>query len=196
MRPTLHQLYLAVVALLFGASLFFTVRVVALKRTAGAVAATAAIKSGQPATLVTVIDGDEVTVRVGTEKIHVRILGIYAFDPTTADPVEQPHGKAATALLEALRDQPVELVFDELKYDSRKRLLAYLQKDGRDQGEAMIAKGVALAYTKYPFGRLSAYAAAETRAHQERTGLWADARVVERAVGLRALWDSERRKGE
>jgi endonuclease YncB( thermonuclease family) len=196
MRPSLHHLYIAVVALLLGASLFFTVRVVALKHTAGTAASQLALKSGQTATLVTVLDGDEVSVRVGTERIRVRILGLYAFDPSTADPVEQAHGKAATAFLEALRDQPVELVFDELKFDARKRLLAYIQKDGRDQGEAMIERGVAIAYTKYPFGRLSAYAAAETRAHQERAGLWADRRIVERAVGLKALWDTERRKGE
>ncbi|MBI5479096.1 MAG: thermonuclease family protein [Deltaproteobacteria bacterium] len=196
MRPTLHHLYIVVVALLFGASLFFTFRVVALKRSVSTAASPQALKSGQAATLVTVLDGDEVSVRVVTERIHVRILGLYAFDPTTADPVEQPHGKTATGFLETLRNQPVELVFDELKYDSRKRLLAYLHKDGRDQGEVMIEKGLALAYTKYPFGRLSAYAAAETRAHQERAGLWADRRIVERAVGLKALWDSERRRGE
>jgi endonuclease YncB( thermonuclease family) len=195
-RPTLHHLYLAVVALLLGTSLFFTYRVVAMKRTVSQAAGPQAIKSGQTATLVAVLDGDEVTVRVGTERVHVRILGLYAFDPTTADPVEQPHGKAAAAFLEQMRDQPVELIFDEHKLDGRKRLLAYLHKDGRDLGEAMIAKGRALAYTKYPFSRLSAYAAAETRAHQEQTGLWGDRRVVERAVGLKALWDSERRRGE
>jgi endonuclease YncB( thermonuclease family) len=196
MRPTLHQVYVAVVAVLCAASLFFTFRVMALKRSIRSAAAPVAIKSGQSAVLMTSVDGDEVSVRVGTERIHVRILGLYGFDHTTTDPVEQPYGKAALNHLEQLKNQPVELHFDELKFDSRKRLLAYLHHDGRDQGQVMIEKGLALAYTKYPFSRLSSYAAAELRANQERTGLWADARIVARAVGLKALWDNERRRGE
>ena len=196
MRPTLHHAFFAVIALLFGASLFFTVRVVSFKRSLNTSGGAQGLKSGQAATLVSVLDGDEVSVRVGTERIHVRILGIFAFDPTTADPIEQPAGKAAVGYLEGLREQPVELVFDELKLDSRKRLLAYVHKDGRDLGEAMVERGLALAYTKYPFARLTTYALAEEQALRARAGLWADQRVVERAARLKALWETERRRGQ
>ncbi len=48
-----------------------------------------------------------------------------------------------------LRNREVEIVFDELKFDSR-AAPAYLQKDGADVGLEMIAGGLALAYTKYP----------------------------------------------
>lgn len=195
MRLTFHHAFLAVVLGLAGASGYFTFHVVRLKRGLASGLAEP-LKSGQAATLETVLDGDEVAVRVGSETLRVRLLGIYAFDPTTADPVEQAAGLAALRHLEGFRGQPVNVVFDELKQDNRKRILAYLEKDGKDLGEGMLAKGLVVAYTKYPVPRMNAYLLAEGRASKAALGIWADPQVARRATDLKALWETQRRRGD
>ena len=192
MNPFRQNAFPAVATLLLGASLYFTVRVSALKRSVETTPGVS-VPSGAEVTLTAVLDGDEVSVRYGASHVHVRLLGVYAFDPTTNDPVEQPFGRAAVSYLETLREQPVTLEFDEAKVDSQKRLLAYLRKDGADLGEGMVQRGLALAYTKYAFLRSSAYVLAEEQAIRGTAGLWADGRVVERAKRLRSLWEQERR---
>jgi endonuclease YncB( thermonuclease family) len=197
MRITLNQILLFVVALLAMASCYFTFRVVVFKRSLNSGAKAFTLMSGQEAQVVKIIDGDEISVRVGNEQITVRMLGLYSYDPTMADPQVQPSARATLLFLEkALQDQKVELVFDELKYDSHKRLLAYVHKDGQDTGLIMISKGLSLAYTKYPFSRLHPYVLAEQKAREEKQGLWSDSQMALRSSQLRILWETERTRGE
>ena len=60
----------------------------------------------------------------------------------------------------------------------------------------MVAKGLVLTYTKFPFSRIGAYLMAEDAAREGRLGLWADARLAERSRQLRRVWEAERRQGE
>lgn len=196
MKPALNHLFLAIVTALFGASLFFTARVVTFQRSLNVSAGAQAFKSGQKARVVTVIEADEVVVNTGANQVTVRLLGVYGFDPMVGDPVAQPAGRAAQLHVEnLLRGQEVELVFDELKFDASKRLLAYIHKGGADVGLELVASGLCLAYSKYPFSRLDAYLQAGDAAQRNRLGLWADPRLVERSSAIRTLWDAERTRG-
>ncbi len=60
----------------------------------------------------------------------------------------------------------------------------------------MIARGLSLAYTKYPFSRMSPYLLAQEKARQDKEGLWADRQLALRSGQLKSLWDAERTKGD
>lgn len=197
MRISLHHISMVLVIVLFGASLFFTVQVVAFKKSLLSGSGAAGLKSGQTAIVTNIIDGDEVTVKAGEETVRVRLLGVYSYDTTADDPLVKPMARLAFLHLDrTLRNEKVEIVFDELKFDSRKRLLAYLHKDGSDVGMEMITKGLSLAYTKYPFSMMSPYLLAQEKAMQDRAGLWADRQLALRSTQLKSLWDAERTKGD
>lgn len=194
MRLTLNQVFALVVALLAGSSLFFTVQVVRFKRSLKGSGQARVVVSGARAMVLQVVDGDEISVRLEGEPLTVRLLGISAFDPSTQDPIAQPFGRAAMQHLRLLEGREVSLEFEDMKFDARKRLLAYVRSEGSDVGEAMVAKGLVLAYTRYPFTRLAPYLQAEDVARRGSLGLWADAAVSTRASQLRVVWDQERAK--
>jgi endonuclease YncB( thermonuclease family) len=197
MRPTLNHAFLGLVLLLAGTSLYFTVGVFSFKRSLHSKPLVAGLKSGQGAVVQRILDGDEMSVLVGKAPLTVRLLGVSAPDPTMNDPEMQPAGRQTLLYLENhVQGRTVELVFDEFKLDSRKRLLCYVQLDGRDLGEGLVDQGLALTYTKYPFSRLGAYAMAEDGARRSRRGIWSDPKLAQRAEQLKALWDSQRKKGD
>lgn len=195
MRSTLNQVFALAVLLLAGTSLAFTVEVIRFKRGLKGTGQARVLQSGARAAVLQVVDGDEVSVRLPEGPLTVRLLGIAAFDPSIQDPVAQPFGKAAVQHLEkVLGGREVSLVFDELKFDARKRLLAYVHIGTADVGEGLVSRGLALAYTRYAFSRMPAYLQAEDGARRHGEGLWADPVVSARAVQLRVVWDQERAK--
>jgi endonuclease YncB( thermonuclease family) len=197
MRPTLNQAFLLLVLLLAGSSLYFTSSVVSFKRSLHSKPLAATLKSGQTAVVQRILDGDEISVRIGGDSVTVRLLGVSAPDATMNDPEMQSAGRQTLLYLENnVQGKTVELVFDELKMDTRKRLLSYVQIQGRDLGEDLIDKGLALTYTKYPFSRLGAYALTEDGARRARRGIWGDPKMAQRAEQLKALWESQRKKGD
>ena len=197
MRPTLNQAFMLLVLLLAGSSLYFTASVATFKRSLHSKPWAATLKSGQTAVVQRVLDGDEISVMVGQEPMIVRLLGVSAPDPTMNDPEMQPAGRQTLLWLENnVQGKQVELIFDELKTDARKRLLSYVHIQGMDLGQDLVERGLALTYTKYPFSRLGAYVLAEEGARRARLGIWGDPKVARRAEQLKALWDAERRKGD
>lgn len=197
MKLTLNSLFTIIAVFFFCASLFFTVKVFSFKKNLAPGVGAAAIKTGQTVTVSRIIDGDEVAVKAEGDEFVVRLLGVYSYDATISDPLVQPMAKMSYMYLEqTLSSRKVEVVFDELKFDSRKRLLAYLHKDGADVGLALIEKGMSLAYTKYPFSRMSPYLLAEEKARREKSGLWAERQLAVRSLQLRELWDAERTRGD
>ncbi len=193
MRLTLTQAFGALVLLLAGASLFFTVGVVRFQRGLKAAGAGPAVVSGASATYVQAVDGDEVSVRIEGQPLTVRLLGISAFDPAIQDPLVQPFGRAAMQHLDQLAaGRAVTLHFEELAYDRKRRLLAHLHVGSVDAGLELVSRGLALTYTRYPFGRMGVYLQAEAEARERRAGLWAEAAASTRATQLRVVWDQER----
>jgi endonuclease YncB( thermonuclease family) len=116
-----------------------------------------------PGTVVGVIDGDTVDVRLESGMIRLRLHAIDA--PESG----QPHGKAAKQALSALVfGKAVEVEpFEQDRYD---RLVARLWLAGDDINAAMLKGGHAWTYRRY--AREPAYCAYEQAARDLGRGLW------------------------
>jgi endonuclease YncB( thermonuclease family) len=114
-------------------------------------------------TVVGVVDGDTVDVRLESGMIRLRLHAIDA--PESG----QPHGKAAKQALSALVfGKAVEVEpFEQDRYD---RLVARLWLGGEDINAAMLKGGHAWTYRRY--AREPAYCAYEQAARDLGRGLW------------------------
>ena len=140
----------------------------------------------EPATIVSVHDGDTIQVRISGRKEKVRLLGIDA--PEMND--ERPEYRAAavaardyaTSLLAGrhvtLEADPIEP--DRDPYD---RLLRYvILPDGTNLNEQLVRKGYARVYNRFEFSEKTAFKKVEKAAREAKLGIWAlppgPARVV------------------
>lgn len=129
------------------------------------------------ATVVAVVDGDTIVVRVRGQREHVRLLGIDT--PETRDP-RRPvmcFGREATAFLASLlpRGTPVRLSVDVEARDAYGRLLAYVERatDGLFVNGALAAGGYADALVIAPNqARAAELRAAVLTARRAGVGLW------------------------
>ena len=128
------------------------------------------------ARVVRVTDGDTLKVRLadGSEE-YVRVLGI---DTPEVHEQAECGGQEASAAMAALAPvgSTVLLVSDPTQGDRDRydRLLRYVERSGRDVGEAQIVSGHARAYVYRddPFRRADAYLRAEARSERLGEGLW------------------------
>lgn len=181
------------VGTLIGLSAFFTVRVEAFRARGAKSKLVERIDPGTEVTLVDVLDGDELVVTAPSgANFRVRILGIKAFDPTATEPGISIFGKFAVVYLTKFKGERLRLEFQEFKKDSRGRLLSYVMVGKEDLGGTLVARGLALAYVKYPVAREEQYRRAMVKAEQERKGLWYNQRAIDRARALIASWEADR----
>lgn len=129
----------------------------------------------ESATVVRVVDGDTIQVKLASGKREkVRIIGIDT--PETVDPRKavQCYGKEASAKMKALLNRKkvtLEMNPAENK-DKYGRLLRYVNLKGKDIGAQMITDGYAFSYKSYPHPRLEQYNELEKKASEAKTGLW------------------------
>ena len=130
--------------------------------------------------VVKVADGDTVTVLRGKQQVRVRLASIDAPEK------KQPFGTRSQQHLSALVfGKSIRVV--EQGQDRYGRTIGVLRLDGADINRAMVAAGLAWAYTDYLNDRqMPEY---ERQARQARRGLWADARPV-------APWQYRREQAE
>ena len=138
-----------------------------------ALAATAT--GNESATVVRVVDGDTVQVKLSTGKLEkIRIIGIDT--PETVDPRKtvQCYGKEASAKMKALLNRKKVTLEKNPAEDKDKygRLLRYVNIKGKDIGAQMIKDGFAFSYKSYPHPRLDQYNELEKEASETKTGLW------------------------
>ena len=186
-----------VVLALFGFSAWFTTSV-ELRRSALKTKRSEKLelKSGEELKLVKVIDGDEVSMQRGPDVFIVRLLGVKCFDAKVSEPGISEFGASCeSAVRRALStDRKVTLEYDgKLIRDRAGRVLGYLRAGDRDVGEWVVDQGHGLVYTKYPFGRMAAYLAAQDRANTRAVGLWSSAKARERALALQAEWGRDKK---
>ncbi len=197
MRVSGIGVFWLVTALFIGASLYFTVSVFSFKYRLSDPNGPDEFASGKKVTVISVIDGDEISVTMGGSRFIVRLLGIWSYDATANDTLTQGQGRIAMNYLETtLLNKEVGLVFETFKRDENKRVLAYVHRDDTDVGYDMVSKGMCLVYTKYPFPRMEKYLSAEIAAEKRRLGLWGDTGIVIRSRVLKKLWESEGRNKE
>lgn len=131
---------------------------------------------GSTATVTAVVDGD--TIRVvpdgATDERRVRLLGIDA--PEVRGTPECGGPEATDVLVDLVPvGSTVTLVGDPTQDDVDRydRLLRYVERDGTDVGERLVASGwVATYVVGDDFQRLGRYAAAQDRAEAAGRGAW------------------------
>jgi micrococcal nuclease len=184
--------YWALIALLMGASIFFT-REVQSRRRAWQPAAAIEVASGSEVTAVEVFNGDELAVRAGDDVFVVRLLGIKTFDAKSNDASVAGVGAVSIqGLRRAIEGKTLTIVYDDYNWDRHKRLLAYLEADGEDVGALLIAHGQALAFVRFPFSREHGYIASASAARTRSEGLWGHPKAATRAAALEITWKAQR----
>lgn len=131
-----------------------------------AVAALAASPSRADFTgrVVSVADGDTLTVRDGARDVHVRLWGIDAPERS------QPWSKRSREALVALASHREVQVLERGK-DDYGRTLARVRVDGADVAEAQLRDGWAWVFLRYTND--ATFVALEAEARAARRGLWA-----------------------
>ena len=113
--------------------------------------------------VVSIHDGDTITILQDKQQIKVRLFGI------DAPELKQPYGKQAKQFLANLIAGEVVEVEEHGK-DRYKRTIGTIYLDGKDINAQMVANGYAWAYRKFS----KKYTAQESRAKSQRLGLWRD----------------------
>ena len=130
---------------------------------------------GEPATVLRVVDGDTIIVRVDGEQHRVRYIGIDAPEIANGDSPAKPFGLKATAFNQELVDgKTVWLEKDVSDVDRFGRLLRYVWlDDGRMANAALVEQGFASAVTFPPDVAYAAeFARLEQEARANQLGLW------------------------
>ncbi len=135
----------------------------------------AASTTDESATVMRVVDGDTIQVKLSTGKLEkVRIIGIDT--PETVDPRKavQCYGKEASAKMKALLNRKKVTLEKNPAEDRDKygRLLRYVSFKEKDIGAQMIEDGFAFSYKSYPHPRLDQYNELEKVASESKIGLW------------------------
>ncbi|MDA0178902.1 thermonuclease family protein [Solirubrobacter phytolaccae] len=139
--------------------------------------ARAAGSAARRARVIRVVDGDTIKVELDGGRLDtVRLVGIDTPEskrPQT--PVECGSKKAASTLRRLVEGRDVLLRRDATQdaVDKYGRALAYVEADGKDAGEAMVASGWAKPYVYggVEFTRVGAYRAALREAAARRAGV-------------------------
>jgi micrococcal nuclease len=131
----------------------------------------------QTASVVTVHDGDTITVRVGGHTEKIRLVGI---DSPELQDERQPYRDAGYAARNYARSRlGGETVILEAEprqgdRDAYGRLLRYvILDDGTNINEEMVRKGYAHVFDKFNFTLKPRFKAAEADAKHEKLGVWA-----------------------
>jgi micrococcal nuclease len=126
--------------------------------------------------VVWVHDGDTVTVRLGSRREKVRLIGIDTAELEDRRPWWRDLARRSRDYArERLRGQDVTLLRDArcTDRDDYGRLLRYVMlPNGVDFNLEMIRKGYARAYTRFAFSRRKEFLAAERKAKRARVERW------------------------
>ena len=117
--------------------------------------------------VVSIHDGDTITVLQDKQQIKVRLFGI------DAPELKQPYGKKSKQFLANLIAGEVVEVEENGK-DRYKRTIGTIYLNGTDINAQMVANGYAWAYRKFS----KKYAPQESKAKRQKLGLWRDKEPV------------------
>ena len=113
--------------------------------------------------VVSIHDGDTITVLQGKQQIKVRLFGIDAPEP------KQPYGKKSKQfLVNLVAGQMVEV--EESGEDRYKRTIGTIYLNGTDINAQMVENGYAWVYRKFS----KKYTPQESKAKKQGLGLWRD----------------------
>ncbi len=126
--------------------------------------------------VVRIIDGDTVEIKYKGKLTSVQLFGVNAPE-TTVHPSKppEPYGQEAhNYLQELLSDDSIFLRLDEHMWDQYERILGYVYRasDGVFVNLEMIREGYAKVDIRYPFKYEELFTDYESRAKNDRKGLW------------------------
>jgi micrococcal nuclease len=139
----------------------------------------------QPAlegTVVRVVDGDTIHVRLGERLEKVRYIGVNTPEVHHPRKGEEPGGRAAAAVNRQLvSGRQVRLELDAQSRDRHGRLLAYVWVDATMVNAELVRRGVAQVMTVPPNVRYQAlFVRLQREAREAGRGLWRDPAPVTR----------------
>lgn len=121
-----------------------------------------------------IVDGDTISVKIGSVKESVRLLGV---DTPETNDVRDAYKQAAYDsrdwLISKLKGKTVVLESDPQADDRDKhgRLLRYVILDGENVNESLIRDGMAWAYTRFRFSKKGEFMSAQKEAEARRIGV-------------------------
>jgi endonuclease YncB( thermonuclease family) len=158
---------------------------------------TARLATGDEVQFVKTIKGNDIVVDKQGQLARIRLVGVYAFDPTVREKkdIEAAAKKAAELAATLAKGKTLRVTLELERLDPRGRHLGFLEVDGVDIGRQLIVEGVGSAYTEYSFSREADYIAAEAEARAQARGIWSGKRPTNRIVALRETWAAVRSRG-
>jgi micrococcal nuclease len=138
------------------------------------------LQQPEPHEVLSVIDGDTLTVLIDGQKETVRVLGINTPETKYSSRGAECFGAEASEYAKSLLEGAQVTLEQDPSQDTRdkyNRILAYVGlPDGRDFGQVMIVDGYAYEYTYHGNANKnqSLYKEAQSQAKEAKAGLWAD----------------------
>jgi endonuclease YncB( thermonuclease family) len=127
-----------------------------------------ALPAPQPATVLSIGDGDTLRLRQGARTLTVRLACIDA--PEIA---QAPWGQQASRQLQTLAPIGSAVTLRSKTTDRYGRLVVELNSKGRNLNQALVASGAAFVYWRYISGcDRQTYSRLETEARLQRLGVW------------------------
>lgn len=142
-----------------------------------AVCTPAALKAkDDPATVLRVIDGDTIEVRIGGRVEEVRLIGVDTPETVHPNRPVEAFGKEASQFTRNLVDGKLVILRDERGGQDRDkygRLLRYVYlEDGTFVNAEIIKQGYGHAYVAFPFSHMEEFRTYERQAREKGLGLW------------------------
>jgi len=125
-----------------------------------------------------VIDGDTIKVRAGSRRYTVRIIGIDTPETRRPGVAVECGGPQSSASMKRLAPVGSRVLLktdpSQATRDRYGRLLAYVQRKGRDVGRSQVDRGHAMVYVfgGKPFSRAAAYVRSQLAARAAARGVW------------------------
>lgn len=130
----------------------------------------------QAATVLSVGDGDTITVREEGVKVHIRLACIDAPEMKQA-----PYGKASRDALKNMLPTGTKVGLKDVETDRYGRTVAEVLKGKYNINQEQVSSGNAFVYWRYIKGcDRNAYADLEERARSRKAGIWSEPGGIER----------------
>jgi micrococcal nuclease len=185
------RFFWVLIAVLLGASVFFGLNAESRRRAVQT--SETSLANGAIVSVVRIVDGDTLLVNDEARRpVVVRLLGIKAL---AVQPERDPASRFGRAAIDELgrltENQPLRVLLHDSSKDRHGRTLAELFVGQEDLGLHLVKRGLALAYTVYPFPSLPLYTKEQEEARAERRGLWNDEHAARQADLMIAKWGRE-----
>ncbi|MFS0783109.1 thermonuclease family protein [Bacillus sp. 1P06AnD] len=133
------------------------------------------LENATTASVVRVVDGDTILVRLDGKQEKVRLLLVDTPETVKANTPVQPFGPEASAFTKKMlpEGKQIQLTFDQEKRDQYGRMLAYVYMDGKMLNERLLEEGLARVVVFKPNVKyVDTFREIEEKAKEKKLGIW------------------------